>query len=172
MSNCPKLTLTRIDPGPAPCLVCGEPAVWFAEYDGPVDLTLCDACYEVAKGEPDDLDKAVTAMRDMLCADDEESFICTDVDGVEHDLNLNYVNSTREGTLYRIHAGYPPDETTTEEGLAACRAYRSEPKEFLVTEVEHARMRRDGVLDAIEGQDIMAALVQRVGGLLEGSRDN
>jgi hypothetical protein len=64
MNNRPKLTLTRKDPGFALCLMCGGPAVWFAEYE-PVDLTLCDTCYETAMrdDEPDVFDKAVTALR-------------------------------------------------------------------------------------------------------------
>ena len=87
MNNRPKLTLTRKNPGFALCLMCSGPAVWFAEYE-PVDLTLCDGCYEAVKryDEPDALDKAVTALRHQLGADDE-NFVCTDIDGVEHDLS-------------------------------------------------------------------------------------
>ena len=60
------------------------------------------------------LDKAVTALRHQLGADDEnyENFVCTDIDGVKHDLSPSgyYITSGSEGLLHRIHANYPPDE--------------------------------------------------------------
>lgn len=171
----PRVTLTRIDPGPAPCLMCGKPAVWFAEYQ-PVDLTLCDACYWAAKqdGEPDDLDKAEAAFHHQIGAEQDENFVCTDVDGARHDLSQGcyYIVSRPEGSLYRINAGYWPDELE-EEGFEACRQRRGyDPIEFLVTETEHARMMRDGVLDDVDGQSVGEALAERVDTLLHGQREN
>jgi hypothetical protein len=147
----PKLALTRKGYGFALCLMCGGPAVWFAEYE-PIDFTLCDACYETATrdDEPDDLDKAVAALKRQLGAD-EENFVCTDVDGVRHDLTPSgyYITSRPERVLHRILASYPPHEIA-EMGFEGCRQYRGyDPIEFLVDEIEHARMMRDGVLDEV-----------------------
>jgi hypothetical protein len=176
MNNRPKLTLTRKDPGFALCLMCGGPAVWFAEYE-PVDLTLCDACYETATrdDEPDALDKAVTALRHQLGADDE-NFVCTDIDGVKHDLSPSgyYITSKPEGLLHRIHANYPPDEIA-EIGFDEVHRLRGLdpiPIEFLVDEAEHARMVRDGVLDDVEGQNVVEALAERAHLLAQGRGDN
>jgi hypothetical protein len=176
MNNRPKLALTRKDLGFALCLMCGGPAVWFAEYE-PVDLTLCDACYETATrdDEPDALDKAVTALRHQLGADDE-NFVCTDIDGVKHDLSPSgyYITSKPEGLLHRIHANYPPDEIA-EIGFDEVHRLRGLdpiPIEFLVDEAEHARMARDGVLDDVEGQNVVGALAARVEALAQGRGDN
>jgi hypothetical protein len=174
MNNRPKLTLTRKDPGFALCLMCGGPAVWFAEYE-PVDLTLCDACYETATrdDEPDVFDKAVTALRHQLGADQDENFVCTDIDGVKRDLSEGcyYITSKPQGPHHRIDAGYWPDELA-EEGFEACRERRGyDPIEFLVTEAEHARMLRDGVLDDVDGQNVVKALAARVEALTQGRGD-
>ena len=56
---------------------------------------------------------------------------CTDVDGFEHDLSSYYVVSKSAGSLHRINAGDPTDEA-------------GDPIEFLVTEVEHARIYTPG----------------------------
>ena len=129
------------------------------------------------------LDKAVTALRHQLGFDDEnrlgandENFLCTDIDGVKHDLRPAgyYITSEPEGLLHRIHANYPPDEIA-EIGFDAVHRFRGLdliPIEFLVDEAEHARMARDGVLDDVEGQNVVEALAARVGALAQGRDDN
>jgi hypothetical protein len=107
-----------------------------------------------------------------LAGDRPKNFVCTDIDGVRRDLNLYYVASKPEGRLHRINAGYPPDELVEEGGLEACRQFRGDPIEFLVAEAEHARMLRDGVLDVVDGQDVLQALCQRSDALLHGQREN
>ncbi len=122
---------------------------------------------------------AVAALLEMVSAGyDSENFVCTDVDGVQHDLRPPYyVESKREGRLYRVFAGYPPDELA-ELGLEGVRAVRQQlgvlvfdPVLFLVTEAEHARMLRDGVIDAVDGQNVIKALCDRVLALHDGQRD-
>jgi hypothetical protein len=121
----------------------------------------------------DRIDKAVTALRRHLGADDE-NFVCTDIDGAKHDLSPSgyYITSKPEGQHHRIDAGYWPDELA-EEGFEACRERRGyDPIEFRVDEVEHARMVRDGVLDDVGGQSIVEALAERVEALAQGRDDN
>ena len=57
------------------------------------------------------LDRAVAALTRQIAADDK-NFVCTDIDGVKHDLSPSgyYITSGSEGLLHRIHASYPPDE--------------------------------------------------------------
>jgi hypothetical protein len=91
-----------------------------------------------------------------------ENFVCVDVEGVEHDLkppgSCYHIVSKPEGALHRIHAGYWPDELA-EDGLEGCRHRRGyDPIEFVVAEAEHARMVRDGVIDVVGGQSLLAAM--------------
>ena len=105
-----------------------------------------------------------------------ENFVCTDTDGALHDLNppgsCYYITSKPEGSLHRINAGYWPDEIA-EQGIEGCRQSRGyDPIEFLVAEIEHARMLRDGVLDVVEGQNVLEALCDRSDALPRGQREN
>jgi hypothetical protein len=106
------------------------------------------------------------AVRKVVAADNHpENFVCADVDGVQHDLNppgsCYCVTSRPEGALHRINAGYWPDELE-EEGFQACRRRRGyDPIEFLVTEAEHARMLRDGVVDFDNGRNVIEDLCMR-----------
>ena len=84
------------------------------------------------------------------------------MDGVKHDLSPSgyYITSESEGLLHRIHANYPPDEIA-EIGFDEVHRVRGAdpiPIEFLVDEAEHARMARDGVLDEVEGQNVLAGI--------------
>jgi hypothetical protein len=116
-------------------------------------------------------------VRKMLFAgDDPEDYVCTDVDGVQRDLNppgsCYYIASRPEGELHRINAGYWPDEIA-EDGVEGCRQRRGyDPIDFLVDDVEHTRMLCAGMLDAVEGQDVLAALCHRADALSAGQRDN
>ena len=47
-----------------------------------------------------------------------------------------------------------------------------DPIDFLVDDIEHARMLRDGVLDAVEGQNVLGALCERADALSRGQREN
>jgi hypothetical protein len=105
-----------------------------------------------------------------------ENFVCIDIDGALHDLRPSgyYITSKPEGRLHRIHANYPPDEIA-EIGFDEVHRFRRLnpiPIEFLVTETEHTRMLRDGVLDVVDGQNILEALCHRSDSLLRGRREN
>src|SRR5271163_2904369 len=80
----------------------------------------------------------------------DEAFVCTDVDGVEHDIARLYAVSKPEGALHRIHGGYPPEELAEEGGAEACREFRGDEDEFLVDDAEHARMVREGVIEEVD----------------------
>ena len=119
-------------------------------------------------------DKAVVKM--LVADSDSANFVCTDIDGAQHDLrppgSCYYITSRHEGSLHRINAGYWPDELA-EESVEECRRRRGyDPIEFLVDDVEHTRMLRSGILDAVEGQDILATLCERADALSRGQRDN
>jgi hypothetical protein len=116
-------------------------------------------------------------VRKMLVADnDSGNFVCTDTDGTHHDLSppgsCYYITSKPEGSLHRIIAGYWPDEIA-EQGIEGCRQSRGyDPIDFLVDDIEHARMLRDGVLDAVDGKNVLEALCERAEALLRGQREN
>ena len=83
-----------------------------------------------------------------------------------------YITSKPEGSLHRIIAGYWPDEIA-EQGIEGCRQSRGyDPIDFLVDDIEHARMLRDGVLDAVEGQNVLETLCDRADALSRGQREN
>ena len=128
--------------------------------------------------EPEEQVHVRQAAKDVckMLAADSGNFVCTDIDGARHDLGETetcyYITSKPEGVLHRIHAGYWPDELA-EQGVEGCRERRGyDPIEFLVDEAEHARMMRDGILDAVEGQNVLEALCDRVEALLHGQREN
>ena len=105
-------------------------------------------------------------LRAWIVADDE-ALVVTDVDGAQHDLDyfLVYVTSRREADgTWRIFAGYDPAcaEELREEGVSVV------PTEFTVTNAEHDRMLRDGVLDEVDGIHVGLALAERVEDLLKG----
>jgi len=104
-------------------------------------------------------------------AADDTVFVCTDVDGVEHDIARLYAVSTCEGAVYRIHAGYPPEELA-EDGIEACREFRGDEDEFLVDEAEHDRMVRDGVLEEVDGQNVLVALSDRLLAAVDGKQES
>jgi hypothetical protein len=128
--------------------------------------------YKKLSGE---LKDAIDAIREYGMADNHDGvFICTDVNGVQHDLSPSgyYITSESEGLLHRIHANYPPDEIA-EIGFDEVHRHRGLdpiPIEFLVDEAEHARMVRDGVLDDVDGQNVVKALMERASALLRGER--
>lgn len=113
----------------------------------------------------------------MVVADNAPgNFVCTDVAGVQHDLGAPgtcyYIASKPEGPLHRIHAGYWPDELA-EDGVEGCRRRRGyAPIEFLVTDEEYARMLGDGVLDAVDEQNVLEALCDRLNAVENGQREN
>jgi hypothetical protein len=121
--------------------------------------------------------RAIKDVRTMLVADsDPRNFVCTDTDGARHDLSPSgyYITSKPEGLLHRIHANYPPDEIA-EIGFDEVHRLRGLdpiPIDFLVDDVEHARMLRDGVLDAVEGKNVLEALCERADALLRRQREN
>jgi hypothetical protein len=126
--------------------------------------------YKKLSGE---LKDAIDAIREYGMADNHDGvFICTDVNGVQHDLSPGgyYIVSKPEGSLHRIFAGYPPDEIA-DAGFEAVRQLKGfDPIEFLVDATEHARMVRDGVLDVVDGQHVLRALMERASALLRGER--
>jgi hypothetical protein len=128
--------------------------------------------------EPEEQVRLLLAAKDVckMLATDSGSFVCTDIDGAQHDLSppgsCYYITSKPEGPLHRIHAGYWPDELA-EGGIEGCRQSRGyNPIDFLVDDREHARMLRDGVLDVVGGQNVLEALCDRVDALSRGQREN
>ena len=105
-----------------------------------------------------------------------ENFVCVDIDGALQDLSPSayHITSEPKGRLLRIRADYPPDEIAEIgfDEVHRLRGLNPIPIEFLVTEAEHTRMLRDGVLDEVEGQNIMEALCHRSDALLRGQREN
>jgi hypothetical protein len=119
-------------------------------------------------------DKAVVKM--LVADSDSANFVCTDINGAQHDLSppgsCYYITSRPEGSLHRINAGYWPDELA-EESVEECRQRRGyDPIEFLVDDVEHTRMLRAGILDAVEGQNVLEALCARADARSGGRREN
>jgi hypothetical protein len=110
------------------------------------------------------IDKVVDAFCKQVAAgdDDDENFVCTDINGVKHDLRPSsyHITSKREGPHYRVNADYPPDEVAESgwEEVHRVRGADPIPIEFLVDEAEHVRMVRDGVLDEVEGQNVLAGI--------------
>jgi hypothetical protein len=105
-----------------------------------------------------------------------ERFVCIDIDGALHDLSPSgyHISSEPEGRLHHIHANYPPDEIAEIgfDEVHRLRGLNPIPVEFLVTEAEHARMLRDGVLDVVDEQNVLEALCHRSDALLRGQREN
>jgi hypothetical protein len=98
----------------------------------------------------------------------DSALVVTDVDGGQHNFGepgtCYYITSRREDALWRVCAGYWPDELA--DGSWRQRAY--DPVEFLVTPAEHDRMLRDGVLDEVDGVKVGEAFASRVEELLSG----
>jgi hypothetical protein len=115
----------------------------------------------------DNVDAICATVRKFMAADnDDGGFIVTDVNGAAHDLNLYYVKSVSEGAAHRIYADYPPDEIAEavadgDLDLKDCREFRGERFDFLVDEVTHAKMLDGGVIDTVEGVDVLKWILEK-----------
>jgi hypothetical protein len=129
---------------------------------------LAEQARNLPKEKRKELDAAAEQVRDWFSFD--EAFVAVDIEGKSHSLHYwgAYVKTRRApeaGALWRVFAGYDPElaEMLRAEGDPA------ETIEFLVTDAEHTRMLKTGVVEEVDEVDVGVSLVERVAQILNGT---